>query len=269
MQIQSCKKAGQCGWVVFSSRGLRKANSAPRGERKATVHSLGRAITILDLPKAGRPSRPNYDHTHQETLLAEAQTPTDRVDLLAGYEGLASLYADRDDFANALRILALAKELAPSNPSLGNLEGLILAQSGQWALAEPILEQSYRSQPGNENVLLGLGLVAWQYRRDLSQAQAFFLRALAVHTENDAFQAALHNNLGGVFAEEGDYASAIEQFRAAIGISPENPEYHTNLANALGAANRYAEARMEAETALRIDPNYAPARAVLEALGSR
>ncbi len=205
----------------------------------------------------------------QAIALAKGESPQDRLDLMAAYKGLASLYADRSDNQRALQMLASAREIAPADPETDTEEGLILVRAGRWDEAEPLLEKAVAAEPDNENVLSTLGIVAWQHHHDLNKAVEWFTKALAAHPDQDGFNASVHNNLGGVHGEQGDYASAIAQYRLAVAISPQDPEYHTNLANALGASNRYDEARSEAELALRIAPHYPQARAVLENLGNK
>ncbi len=118
-------------------------------------------------------------------------------------------------------------------------------------------------------MLNALGLLALNYKQNPHDAIDFFRRALTIHTAQDAFQASLHNNLGGAYGELQQFQLAIEQFQSAISISPDDVEYHFNLASALAAARRYDEAVAEASYALRIDPTYAPARALLQQLTGR
>jgi len=61
---------------------------------------------------------------------------------------------------------------------------------------------------------------------------------------------------------------AIEHFRRAIELVPDDPEYRTNLASAFGLMGRLAEARAELEKILTTAPNYAPAREALSNLES-
>jgi protein O-mannosyl-transferase len=203
----------------------------------------------------------------QAIALAKQETPPDRLDLVAAYKGLASLYADRSDHQRALQMLSSARQMAPADRETDSEEGLILARAGRWREAEPLLDKTVAAQPDNENALSTLGLVAWQYHHDRNKAVEWFSKALAAHPEQDSFSASVHNNLGGVYGEQGDYASSIAQYRLAVGISPQDPEYHANLANAFGAAKQYNEARSEADTALQLDPGNHDARAVLENLG--
>lgn len=206
------------------------------------------------------------ENFQQAIKLAKNAHPPDRVDLTQSYQGLAWLYADRGDFGRALDALTADLQVAPGDSTALGEKGMILARAGWWNEAEPLLEKLIAEQPNDENVLSALGQVDWQYRHDLNRAAELFSKALAIHTQQDDFAASLHNNLGSVYAEREEFPPAIDQFRLAAGITPGDPEYHTNLASALGAAGRYDEAQSQAEEALRIDPGFAGARAVLQQL---
>ena len=78
---------------------------------------------------------------------------------MAGYKGLASLYADRSDNQRALKMLASAREIARADPETDSEEGLVLVRAGRWSEAEPLLKKTLAAQPENENVLSTLGIV--------------------------------------------------------------------------------------------------------------
>ncbi|MGA2375459.1 MAG: tetratricopeptide repeat protein [Candidatus Sulfotelmatobacter sp.] len=208
-------------------------------------------------------------HYLRAIALARDENPPDLLDLARSYEGLASLYSDRGEYARALEVLRQWRDVVPSSPELDVEEGLILLKSGRWQEAEPLLNRAYAAHPGDENVLNALGLLAWEHKRNLDEAEGYFTRALAIHSAKDDFRASLHNNLGGVYGDLQKFPLALEQFESAIAISPEDAEYHTNLAVALAELNRYEDAAVQIKIALRIAPGYPPARAVLERLQRR
>lgn len=216
----------------------------------------------------GKPAESQSAEAHylQAIALARDENPPDSLDLQRSYEGLASLYSDRSDYARALQVLHQWRDAVPSDPELDVEEGLILLKSGHWQEAEPLLNRVFAARPQDENVLNALGLLAWEHKRNLAEAESYFTRALAIHTAKDDFQASLHNNLGGVYGDLQQFPSALEQFESAVAISPQDAEYHTNLAVALAEMNRYDEAVAEIKIALRIAPDYPPARAVFERL---
>jgi protein O-mannosyl-transferase len=224
------------------------------------------ASTESDDPGAAQSAEVHYLKAIE---LAERESPPDFLDLARTYEGLSSLYADRGDYDHALEILQRWRTVIPNQPQADAEEGLILLRLRKWHEAEPLLNRALAARPQDENVLNALGLLAWEYTRNLDHAVQFFMRALAIHTAKDDFQASLHNNLGGVYADLGQFPSAIAQFQSAVAISPGDAEYHTNLATALAATERYDEAAAEANSALRILPDYAPARTLLQQLDGR
>jgi tetratricopeptide (TPR) repeat protein len=198
--------------------------------------------------------------------LAQQQTPPDRLYTLKGYEGLASLYAERGLFDKAMDALTQARTLAPNDPDVAAEEGLILARVGRAGGSEDALKRALAAHPNNENLIAALGLIARDEHHDLKRAAELFAKALAVHAQQDDFSASQHNNLAAVYGDQENYAGAIAELREAIRILPTDPEFHVNLASALAATGRFDEARAEAEEALKIAPNDPNAQDVLARL---
>jgi glutathione synthase/RimK-type ligase-like ATP-grasp enzyme len=118
---------------------------------------------------------------------------------------------------------------------------------------------------------------------DIEVERAALLGALGRHGEaQQAFidtlrRAPTHfsalNQFGTLLAEIGAIDAACRVYAEAILHHPNNPIAHVNLANLDLRANRHREARGHYETALRLDPDYAPAHqglgAVLADIGDR
>jgi len=198
--------------------------------------------------------------------LAEREDPPDFLDVSRAYEGLSSLYTDREEYTQALAAIHTWRSILPADPDTDTEEGYVLLKVGSWQKAEELLNRAFVARPEDENVLNALGLLAWEYKRNLDAAVQLFNRAIALHNLNDNFQASLHNNLGAVYGELRQFSSAIEQFRSAVLISPRDAEYHTNLATALAAVRRRDEAVAEASVALTINSHYSPAEELLQQL---
>jgi tetratricopeptide (TPR) repeat protein len=71
--------------------------------------------------------------------------------------------------------------------------------------------------------------------------------------------ALLHNNLGSAYAHQGRYQDAVAELRQAIGLSPASAEAHLNLGVALEAEGDIPGAVAEQQAALQINPNYGDA----------
>lgn len=85
----------------------------------------------------------------------------------------------------------------------------------------------------------------------------------------DSFRAALaltpddpdvHYNLGLASARAGDPVAAEKHYRAALELDPDYPEVHNNLANLLSRLNRRDEAEQHLLIAIELMPDYAVAR---------
>jgi tetratricopeptide (TPR) repeat protein len=116
---------------------------------------------------------------------------------------------------------------------------------------------------------VALGLVARDDLHDPQRAIELFTRALAVHRADDDFAASQHNNLGAVYADQGNFTAAVTQLREAERILPDDPEFHANLANALAAEGQFEQARSEAEIAVHLAPQDPAAQQVLSEINQQ
>ena len=106
------------------------------------------------------------------------------------------------------------------------------------------------------------------------------LAALAVALESPSLAVAFFNaavaasprvsrprqDLGRALSMLGRHREAIGQFEQAVALDPADPAGQLNLAVAYRDAGRLAEARARAEQALRLRPDYQPARQFLRGL---
>jgi Flp pilus assembly protein TadD len=81
---------------------------------------------------------------------------------------------------------------------------------------------------------------------------------------SDYFDA--HYNLGNALASGGDFAGALEEFRAAVKLRPQDADAEANLGSALAETGNVAEARRHFERALQLNPEHQLARENLRAI---
>jgi Tfp pilus assembly protein PilF len=74
---------------------------------------------------------------------------------------------------------------------------------------------------------------------------------------------ARHNNLGVALMDQGEYAEAAKEFRAALQENGEDITARVNLGMALYYDGKHAAAQQELEAALRLQPDHPPAHYVL------
>lgn len=84
-------------------------------------------------------------------------------------------------------------------------------------------------------------------------------------TELDPQNAQAFGNLGNLYLMQKDFRGASTQYKKSIEIAP-TAMIHTNLAISYLYAKRIQEAKTELENALKLDPEYQPAKNILQKL---
>lgn len=101
--------------------------------------------------------------------------------------------------------------------------------------------------------------VRCQRQGDSARAEALCRQTLAIDpTHADAL-----NLLGVLDFQAGRYQEAVASLGQAVGLRPENPAYHANLAQAYHAIGRHVEAVSQCREALRLRPTYPAAHNTL------
>jgi tetratricopeptide (TPR) repeat protein len=158
---------------------------------------------------------------------------------------------------------AVSRDIATSEAGWGPR----LAQEARVTELEALLaRQPHDGDSVDIEVERAAFLGALDRRGEAQQAFVDILRRAPTH-----FSAL--NQFGTLLAEMGAIDAACRVYSEAILHHPANPMARVNLANLLLRASRHSEAREQYETALRIDPDYAPAHqglgAVLADIGDR
>ena len=97
-----------------------------------------------------------------------------------------------------------------------------------------------------------LGVLA-QVSGDRAEASARYRQALAIDPE---YSPALYN-LGVIAIESERYEEAVRLYQRFVGLSPDGAGGHWNLAEALEALGRTADADAERAIAIALDPAFA------------
>ncbi len=97
-----------------------------------------------------------------------------------------------------------------------------------------------------------LGFLTWQQTQVWRSSETLWAYSLAVDPSSVAF-----NNLGEMFSEQGDVVTALEYYRQAVQMDPENTQAHNNLGMALLQLGDWEAAEREFQTALKQWPAFA------------
>ena len=158
----------------------------------------------------------------------------------------------RGDTAKAAKLALNATEVDDSNAQAFHLLALTLDKLGHLHKALVTYERAFKLDPEDTDLLLNLGLTAWNLNL-LDGAERMFRLFIEKRPDHPAG----YNNLGSVQRDKRDLSTAIETLRGAIYRMPDQPMLWNSLATVLAEEGRAEESLVFYEEALRLDPKFA------------
>ncbi|HEY2033653.1 MAG TPA: tetratricopeptide repeat protein [Rhizomicrobium sp.] len=158
----------------------------------------------------------------------------------------------RGDIARAGQLALEATETDETNAQAFHVLALALEKMGHLHKALVTFEKAFALDPNDPDLLLNLGLTAWNMKM---RAQAVKMFRLFI-TANPGSPLG-YNNLGMVQCELGDCPTAIETLRNAIYQMPGEPILWNSLATVLAESSRADESIQFYREAVRLDPAFA------------
>lgn len=99
-------------------------------------------------------------------------------------------------------------------------------------------------------LLIGFAILTWQRASVYTSDEAIMRDAIAKNP--DASYA--RDNLGVILAKRGDFAGALDQFRASAKASPDDADALSDLAHVLAVTGKFPEAEASYQAALKLEP---------------
>ena len=170
-------------------------------------------------------------------------------DSVEGHSAIAEVLSYRGQEAEALKEFDRALSLDPLNPRTLDWRAQTYERLDRWREAEQSYRQILRNRP---NYWIAYNELGW-----LFQAQGQYRNAI------DAFRAATLaapnstlalDNLGEMYLKTGAFSKAMQCFQKSLGIKPDDTVY-VDMATALRAADKYAEAVASARKAVNLNPS--------------
>lgn len=184
------------------------------------------------------------------------------------YYQLGVYYRVSNNQTKAEEMMTNAHRLAYNRSQCSSILGSIAEYRRDYVRAEEFYHRALRENPENIAVHVKLGSLLFRLGR-VSDAKQVLLEGVRVF-EWVPFDlrsyAMLLNNLGFVYAEEGQLAKAIPAFKQAIRVDPAFMDSYDNLAHLYIKNNRFSDAVVVLRAALKVDPGYRPARRTLDQL---
>jgi len=158
----------------------------------------------------------------------------------------------RGETVPAAQLALDATDADDTNAQAFHLLAITLEKLGHLHKALVTYEKAYALDPNDPDLVLNLGLTAWNTG---SPSAAERLFRLYIETRPDKPEG--YNNLASVLRDKGEIDQAIEVIRGAIYRIPDQPMLWNTLATVLSEDGKVEEGLVFYEEALRLDPNLA------------
>jgi tetratricopeptide (TPR) repeat protein len=158
----------------------------------------------------------------------------------------------RGDTIKTAKYALQATEADETNAQAFHLLAITLDRMGHLHKALVTYERAFALDPDDADLLLNLGLTAWNLNL-LDGAERMFRLFIERRPESPAG----YNNLGSIQRDKGNLNAAIDTLRDAIMRMPEAAMLWNSLATALAEEGRADEGLVFYQEALRLDPKFA------------
>ena len=145
-----------------------------------------------------------------------------------------------------------ATEVDDSNAKAFHVLAMALERMGHTHKALVTYERAYQLDPNDPELLINLGLTAWNLKMNMAAARMFKLYVDACPTSPLGY-----NNLGSVLYDLGQPEAAIESLRQAIFSMPQEAILWNSLATVLAEEGRADESLVFYDEAVRLEPGFA------------
>ena len=158
----------------------------------------------------------------------------------------------RGETVPAAKLSLEATNVDETNAQAYHLLAITLEKLGHLHKALVTYEKAFQLEPNDPDLILNLGLTAWN-TGNMTGAERLF--RLYIERRPDSPEG--YNNLASVMRDRGNIDQAIEIIRGAIYRIPDRPMLWNTLATILSEDGRVEEALTFYQEALRLDPNFA------------
>jgi tetratricopeptide (TPR) repeat protein len=238
--------------VVWSARAVIRRWRIP------AVAAVGLAIAVLGACAVRTRVQLSY-WQNSESLFRHAIAVT-RNNALAHYS-LGYALAQKGDLDEAISHYQQALRIRSDSAEILENLGNALVNRGRYDEAIRCYESALRLEPNRASIPGGLGAAFFNTRR-LDQAGEQF----GLFLREFPGDAAAHFNLGNVFALQNRWQDAVAEYTQAVLWAPRSPKYHFALGAAFAQTGRRDAAITELKEALRLKPDNAEAKQLLESL---
>ncbi len=196
------------------------------------------------------------DHRKAEELFNASVTNNPRF--IKGYHTLADFQLRRGNDSAAMAALQTATSLSPNNPSRQVEFGKLLVKAGRMEEADHAFKSALKVSSKNADMHTAIGEAYLAAGHDDKAAEAF--RGSLTITEDIN----VYNRLGIALRRKKRFKEAIQEYRKALAVAPNDEVLYYNIGRALLDDQQREAAIIAFRKALQIDPEFKECREILK-----
>ena len=205
-------------------------------------YNLGAAVELAN--KDYQEELKQTEKALKQALQVNPQDVQKHVELGITYELQGELAKSAEAFEQALKY-------QPNRLELYSLLGPIYERQERYDEALSTYHRLEKLDPNLPAIIFGaMASIYHFHKKMLPEALQYTQRALAV----DANSWRLHNLLGVIYTDKQEFGGAVDAFKSAGQLAPNEPMPHSDLAKAYLAQGRYADALKSINAAIRLAP---------------
>jgi tetratricopeptide (TPR) repeat protein len=163
-------------------------------------------------------------------------------------------YVLLNDYNDAAHYLELSLKMNPADVEARYHLGRVRYQQNQFDLAMEAFQEVLRRDPNNEKAEDNLGL-SLEAKNQVEEAIAAYQKAIELDQKSEAHSEQPYLNLGSLLAQSNRLEESLPWLARAAEIAPAAFQTHYELAKAYLNCNRFELARIQAEQAVKLNPN--------------
>jgi tetratricopeptide (TPR) repeat protein len=246
-----------------SAENLRNPNRPPKRVRGGSEANDEMGNLWLQVLPAGEGDQ----RAVLEEALMRHQLEKYPTDFSANFN-LGDLLLAKGDAAGAIPYFDVAAKTDLRSPLAATELGVALSMASRQTEARQQFRRALEINPEYTEARFDLASIDAQ-SGDLEAAATGFQRVLAEKPDHPKARQHLGEVLfllGDRLEDSGKHNEAAQRYREALKYRPDDAELHTSLGMILARMGQFRAAQPEFEAAVRIDPNFQPARRGLEAV---
>ena len=205
-------------------------------------YNLGAAVEVAN--KDYQKELKQAEKVLKQALQSNPRDVQKQVELGITYELQGELAKSADAFEEALKY-------DPNRLELYSLLGPIYERQERYDEALRTYQRLEKLDPNLPAIIFGaMASIYHFHKKMLPDALKYAQKALAA----DANSWRVHNLLGVIYTDKSEFRQAVDAFKAAMRLAPNEPMPHSDLAKVYLAQGRYDEALEAANTAIRLAP---------------